>query len=106
MKSVMIKKSHTNEDGSICYTVLSRHKLEQLALFRTVHPITFKASTFVAAYMPYTGHWYAWDPETGKEVATFSRDFFNVHIAILNIGELKEDLDCGEAVGQRRAAEL
>ncbi len=90
----MIKRSHTNKDGSICYIVLSRHKLEKIALFRTVHPITFKATIFVSAYEPYTGHWYAWDPETGKELATFSNDFFETHISILNIGELKEDPKC------------
>jgi hypothetical protein len=86
----MIKKSHINKDGSVCYTVLSSHKLEKIALFRTVHLITFKATIFVAAYKPYTGHWYAWDPETGKELATFSSDFFEAHISILNIGSLEE----------------
>ncbi len=90
----MIKKSHINKDGSVCYTVLSRYKLEKIALFRTVNPITFKATIFVAAYQPYTGHWYAWDPETGKELATFSRDFFDTHISILNIGSLEEDPKC------------
>ncbi len=90
----MIKKSHTNKDGSVCYTVLTSHKLEKIALFRTVNPITFKPTIFVAAYKPYTGHWYAWDPETGKELATFSDEFFEVHISILNIGELKEDPEC------------
>jgi hypothetical protein len=90
----MIKKSHTNKDGSDCYIVRSNHKLEKGGLFRTIDPITFKATTFAAAYQPYSGHWYAWDPETGIELATFSRDFFETHISILNIGALKEDPEC------------
>ncbi len=90
----MIKRSHTNKDGSVCYIVRSRHKLEKLSLFKTIDPITFKATTFVAAYMPYSGHWYAWDPETGNELATFTRDFFELHISMFNVGALKEDPQC------------
>ncbi len=73
-RGIMIKKTHTHENGKVCYLVLSNHTLKKAALFRTVDPITFKPTIFAAAFMPYTGSWYAWDPETGEEIARFLKN--------------------------------
>ncbi len=90
----MIKKSHTHEDGKLCFVTRSNHELKHSAVFRTVDHVTFKPTIFVAAYMPYTGSWYAWDPDTGEEIARFSKAFFEAHISMHNIGELEKDPEC------------
>ncbi len=93
-RGIVIKKSHTHEDGKVCFIVRSNRELKNVAVFRTVDPITFKPTIFVAAYMGYTGSWYAWDPDTGEELARFSKDFFKAHIANLNVGTLEIDPEC------------
>lgn len=44
---------------------------------------------FICAYMGYTGHWYAYNPETGKEIATFTREFYENFIASSRRGKLE-----------------
>ncbi len=90
----MIKKTHIHENGKLCFITRSNHELKHSAVFRKVDPITFKTTIFVAAYMPYTGSWYAWDPDTGEEIARFSKDFFTAHISMYSVGELEADSEC------------
>ncbi len=90
----MIKKTHIHENGKVCFITYSNHELKNAAAFQTVDPITFKPTTFVAAFMPYTGLWYAWDPETGKELGSFSKEFFTAHIERFTIGLLEADPEC------------
>ena len=54
-----IKVIHGHPDGKVCYALLANHPLEELGLFRSIDPFTFRPTVFAAAYMPYTGHWYA-----------------------------------------------
>ncbi len=89
-----IKAIHDHPGGKVCYTTRTNHPLEHQGLFREIDPVTFRPTVFAAAYMPYTGHWYAWNPETGEEIATFSRAFFEGVIAHMRIASLVEDPDC------------
>jgi len=48
----------------------------------------------VVGYRVYTGHWYAWDPKTGEEMASFTRRFYDAHIAPLRPIRMLPDPDC------------
>lgn len=87
----MIKRSHTHpEQGKVCYEVhhLNGHHLDepQLVFFPAAEPCTI-------AYMPYTGLWYAWNEE-GKEMSSFSREFYDRFITRLPRNSLAPDPDC------------
>ena len=86
----MIRKSHVHEaEGKVCYEARSRHPYTKAGVFHRL-----SGGTFLVAYMGYTGHWYAFDPETGRELATFTRDFYEAQIAPLRIDDLTPDPSC------------
>lgn len=85
-----IKLDHTHDDGKVCYTMSGQHRFEKAGLYalgRHDKPI-------IVAYVPYTGHWYAYDPKTGAEIATFTRDFYEECVEKKRIGNLVPDPDC------------
>ncbi len=88
-----VRISHRHDD-KVCYVVWSRQRLEDAGLCMSIDPVTFKTTWFTVAYMPYSGHWYAWDRDTGRELATFTRDFYEAHIKKLRYADLIIDPDC------------
>lgn len=87
----MIRRSHTHADGKVCFRVRDRggRPFTQMGMFQ---PPGDKA--FVAAYLGFTGHWYAFDPESGRELGTFTRDFYEQWIAQHRTHDLVVDPDC------------
>jgi hypothetical protein len=84
-----IKIIHTHEDKTVCYTTSTgRWGFTDIGLFKIFN------EEFAAGYMPYTGFWYAYNPETGKEIAKFDKDFFEKDIIPYKIGDLIYDPDC------------
>jgi hypothetical protein len=53
--------------------------------------------TVIVGYVPYTGHWYAWDDD-GNELATFTRDFYDKYLRSARVADLVADPDCVPAV--------
>lgn len=49
---------------------------------------------FIVAYLPYTSHYYAYDPETGREVATFTKEFYEENIKKFRKESLVPDKNC------------
>jgi hypothetical protein len=60
----------TEPDGTRLYTGRGLHPLSQPMLLQARHKIC------VAAYMAWSGHWYAYDLTTGREIASFTKEFF------------------------------
>lgn len=88
-----IRLSHKHEDGKQCFAI--RRHLEKCGLFRFIHPVTFKATTVAGAFMGYTGSYYLYDMETGREVAHIpDRKFFEEVIEPYRTGNLTIDPDC------------
>jgi len=91
-----IRIDHTHDDGRVCYRTSHHYPLTEMGLYRMHQQV------FAVAYMPYTSLWYAFDPETGKEIATFSRDFFWRCIAPFKVSSLVPDPDCVPRQPKRR----
>jgi hypothetical protein len=87
---VGIREAHTHPGGKVCYRVSDRHeqRLTEAGIF------IVNGQELLAAFQGYTGSWYAFDPKTGKQIATFRRDFFTKFIAPFRIGDLVKDPDC------------
>lgn len=84
----MIKLAHTHENGKVCYKVIGGYKnigMYQLAPF---------APLALIAYKPYTGHWYCFDEKTGRELATFTAEFYDQFLKPNLIDKLVKDKDC------------
>lgn len=83
-----IKVSHTHNDGKICYAITGRHQLTEQSL------IIINNRSYAVGYMPYTGSWYCYDPNSGAEIARFDRNFFEKAIKQFIYSDLVEDPDC------------
>lgn len=87
-----IRKTHEHpEKGGACYRTRTHHPLKNSQI------INMNAKEYAVAYMPYTGHWYVYDTETGREVATLTREFYNDLMALLpwwQKGDLAPAPDC------------
>lgn len=86
-----IRQLHDHPDGKVCYQMSSPRQLSKGTIFQ------IGTEQFAAAFMGYTGSWYAYDLKTGQEIATFSRSFFERCIAPFLIGDLIADPDCQPA---------
>lgn len=84
--SKAIELAHTHKDGKECFLTDSKYS-------NWVH-ISLRGKTFWAAYMQYTGSYYAFDISTGKETAHFTREFFETFLKPLIISELVIDPNC------------
>lgn len=90
---MMIKLSHTHDDGKTCYSVSPRITKAGIAHFISWTG-GYHTEKYGIGYMPYTGSYYAYDLKTGKEVARFSREFYD-SVVKQNVGvDLAEDPDC------------
>lgn len=80
--SLRVKLDHRHETHA-CYKISGTHaeSLKDLGIYLKVDPVTFKATTIVAGYLGYTGHWCLFDPETGQELDSVSRFTFETFIA-------------------------
>jgi hypothetical protein len=80
-------------EGHVHFDVQGR--IERLGLFN------ISGRTIAAAYRPFTGSWYFFDPETGREVGCVDNDFFEEYFERLRTWDLGSV--AGEAVrGWRR----
>lgn len=84
-----VKREHTHADGHICYSIQDRngHKLSKPAR------VFLNGREFTVAYMNYAGHWYAFDPESGREIGNFTSQLYEEFIAPY-AEELVSDPDC------------
>ena len=83
-----IKLTHTHPDGKRCYAMRSSRSLTDMGAFH------ISQKECIVAYMPYTGHWYAFNPETGEEIASFTDEFYKEHICQYRVTDLLRDPDC------------
>ena len=83
----MIKKVHSHEDGKVCYTTDERH-MKDIGLY------LFNGQQVLVGFNYYCGMWFAYDPDTGEEVATFKRRFFEQHFANMKLTQLVADPNC------------
>lgn len=83
-----IKLTHIHPDGTHCYAMRTQRSMTDMAVFRVAQ------KEFIAAYMPYSGQWYAFNPKTGEEIASFTREFYEEHICSYKIVDLLHDPNC------------
>lgn len=62
---------HPEKNGVKCFVIKSR----DWPLTKP-HMIEINGKQFAAAYNPYSWHWYIFNPETGREVGSMSRELF------------------------------
>ncbi len=83
----MIKKLGISEDGQHeCYKIDGR--LTKVGIYSML------GKSVAVGYLGYTGHWYAYDETTGKEIATFTRQFYENFIQPLKVCDLNIDSEC------------
>lgn len=84
-----IKLDHVHENGKSCYRVTSRHNVKDSGFFRYDD-----SNIFGAYYMPYTGHWYAFNLDTGEQIASFTKDYFEKFVSRFRVADVVKDPDC------------
>lgn len=86
----MIKEIHSHENGSKCYEVntYGRNPLTKAGFYM------LNGKAVAMAFSVYSWHWYAFDTADGREIASFSNDFFDKHLKAHQIGELTADPNC------------
>ena len=83
-----IKITHTHPDGKVCYAIRAQRRFEDVGIVR------LSSKEFVIAYMPYSGHWYAFNPQSGQEIGSFTREFYEEHLCPFRICDLLPDPTC------------
>jgi hypothetical protein len=89
---VGIKKTHEHpEKHKACYQMSSIHPLKE--------PVAFGLNdkVYAVAYMTYTGRYYIYDTETGKEVGEMKKEFYDDFMGLLpwyTKTSLEPDPDC------------
>lgn len=81
-----IKISHIHESGKKCF--VSSPKYEKTYIISGMGP------DFAIGFYPYSSHWYAFDIETGREIGSFTKEFFERHLPTWRMRELVPDPDC------------
>lgn len=84
---LMIKIIHTHEDGKTCLEVSSNHSLTHTQMLEIL------GKEYAVAYMNYTGSYYVYNPVTGEEVATLSKEFYE-SLKHFKVGTLDPDPNC------------
>lgn len=84
----MIKFNHSHDDKD-CYSADMRYSNVGMYRMRGT-----SAKPFIVAYRQYTAHWYAFNPETGQEIATFTNEFYEGYIKSLKISDMSPDPNC------------
>jgi hypothetical protein len=87
-----IKLSHRHDDGKECFTV-SRGGGHRGSVITQAGIVYMLGGRFGVGYKPYTGAWYGYDLETGEEIATFSRKFYERQLKHL-MQDLAPDPEC------------
>lgn len=64
-------------DGRVCF----RFPRSRTASYTKQCLLIIDGKQIAAGYMGYTGQWYLFDVETGEEVATVRREFYEAHFA-------------------------
>jgi hypothetical protein len=88
-----IKISHTHNDGRVCFETHPRHALSDKSLISLIDDKNH-VHEYAVAYMIYTGSYYSFDINTGREVAKFSREFYETIIKPMISTTLVPDPDC------------
>jgi hypothetical protein len=81
----MIKLAHTHKDGKQCFTSKGHYK--EVGVF------LINEEECIIGYKPYTAHWYCYDP-TGKEIATFTTEFYTLCLRQYRIADMVRDPNC------------
>ena len=87
--STTIRQAHTHGDKT-CFTMSwtdGRSKVRDAKVLNVL------GRRFLVAYKPYTGHWYAFDPDTGKEIGTLTPALWEL-MRPLTEADLVLDPDC------------
>lgn len=80
---------HPTRQGA-CYKVSSRHPLTKCGLFRVA-----AGDEIAAGYMVWSGHWYLFDLETGRERSdSITADIFEQFFEPWRIATLEPDPEC------------
>lgn len=83
----MIKFDHVHEDGKVCLRSKSRHTFENMVM------LEIKGKEYAVAYMSYTGQYYVYNPQSGKKVATITKEFYE-SIKHFQVGTITPDPNC------------
>lgn len=87
-----IKLSHRHDNGKECFVVIrgTGHKSSIITEAGIIYGL---GGRYGIAYKPYTGSWYGYDLETGREIAQFSREFYEQQLKTIK-HPLVPDQDC------------
>lgn len=86
-----IREVHTHDD-KICYEVRRPSVLK--GEYARTGLFAFGTRLLTGGFVGYTGHWYFYDPKSGKQVASIHDRLNSDMVETMRIANLEEDPDC------------
>lgn len=85
-----IRKIHSHGEGQACFEIKSSRngRLTDAGL------ILLNGETFAVGYLGYSGHWYAYNIDTGKEIASFTKEFYETFLVLYRVCSLGPEPNC------------